>query len=325
MSLKRTVQRIAMPAALALAAASVFTACGGPEAEVDPVVLKVGDRTILLSELQGQLDYWVESGSALPVSAEQFVERYTERAIALEKARELGLDQDPALRSQWESMLIGRLRAIEMEAALAEVIVASDDVEAYYQENIANYTREAQARVALLYLPYAVKGESARAAVHQRLEEARAKAAELAEGSRGFGPLAPKYSDEATSRFKGGDVGWMQAGRGSYRWPEPVVQTAFRLTTVGEISSVIETEEGAYLIMLMDSRPAKVQPLEAVSTSIHRELTAQAREHAAQNLQAAWGQGRDVTTFPEALNQLSFPTAELASVADEAPETMPAN
>lgn len=325
MSLKTTVQRIAMPAALALAAASVFTACGGPEAEVDPVVLKVGDRTILLSELQGQLDYWVESGSALPVSAEQFVERYTERAIALEKARELGLDQDPALRSQWESMLIGRLRAIEMEAALAEVTVAPEDVEAYYQENIANYTREAQARVALLYLPYAVKGESARATVHQRLEDARTKAAELAEGSRGFGPLAPKYSDEATSRFKGGDVGWMQAGRDSYRWPEPVVTAAFELTTVGELSAVIETEEGAYLLMLMDARPAKVQALETVSTSIHRELTAQAREIAAQNLQASWSQGREVTTFPEAINQLSFPTPELASVTDEGPETMPAN
>jgi parvulin-like peptidyl-prolyl isomerase len=116
-----------------------------------------------------------------------------------------------------------------------------------------------------------------------------------------------EYSEEATSRFKGGDIGWMQSGEMSYRWPSSVVQAAFALQSVGDVSPVIETEDGFYLLMKLDSRDTLVRPLdESLRASIRRKLFNQKRTELTQSIQAEWGVDTPVQVNKEALSQLNL-------------------
>ena len=294
---------------MALLAAALISGCGNDaEVEVDPVVVQVGERSIHLSELQAQLDYWSESGSVLSSDPEVFMDRYVERAVALEKARALGLDQDPELRSQWESLLIGRLRTVELNKALASVVVTAEDVSEYYQDHLATYTTPRQIRLALLLLEVnAFMDQSAREQVKSRLIEAREQAQELPADTRGFGALASHYSEEGTSRFKGGDIGWLQAGLERSRWPAAVMKAAFALRSDAPLSAVIETEDGYYLLKLLDERPEEIRALdETLRVSIEKKLFHQQRATIQADLSGLWAATVPVVRHTDTLSLLDF-------------------
>jgi parvulin-like peptidyl-prolyl isomerase len=291
-----------------LLAQSWFAGCSPKEEiETDPVVIHFGDQLIRLSELQMELDAWTEQG-AMSVSLDQFAVQYVERLKALAEARTLGLDQDVELRHQYENLLIGRLKQQQLQGQLAALEISDQDIEVYYDSNLDRYTKEGQVRVALLYLSASDKlDEERRLAIKERLEVVPSLIDEIPSEARGFGAYAMEYSEEATSRFKGGDIGWMQSGAISYRWPKSVVQAAFALQSVGNLSPVIEAVDGFYLLMMLDSRDTQVRPLDAsLRTSIHRKLFNQERTNLTESIQAEWGMDTPVQVNETALSQLNF-------------------
>ncbi|WP_269526452.1 peptidylprolyl isomerase [Coraliomargarita parva] len=291
--------------------AAVFAGCS-PEVETDPVAIQVGDREVRLSELQAQVDFLEAQGSLLSTDRDAFMQRYTERLAALQRARELGLDRDLALQHQWENLLIGRLHQQEVEQAMEALAVTEDEIGTYYDSHIGDYTKPALARPALLYLK---KGkhldEAGRRALSARLEEARQRVAELPETSRGFGALAMEYSEEGTSRFKGGDIGWLQDGQARYRWPLEVVEASFALSETGELSPVIETDDGFYLLMLLDKRAASVRSMEGrLSASIEHKLLQAKKQEIETRLKAQWRDDAGLLLHSNVLSQLDFKTTE---------------
>lgn len=306
-----------VPAALVLAFAVLLSACSKePEVDADPIALVVDGVEIRVSELQAQIDHWNAAGG-IRMDLDQFVDRYVNRTLAVNEALSRGLDEDLEIRHQYENMLIGRLRRDEVERRTEELEISDDAVVAYYETNISDYTKPAQIRLALLQLDNSKDAVSTRA----RLEEAAALAAELPEDTRGFGALAMKYSEEGTSRFKGGDVGWMQASMDRYRWPDEVIAAAFELSAVGELSDVIETESASYLLMKLDGRPEVIRELDAsLHAKIQRQLLAQATRELKQAIQAEWASGSSVESNPEALSTLNFTLPDTNELPGE-PET----
>lgn len=277
-------------------------------AGTDPVVLEVGGRVILLSELQAQVDSLKHNGASLPEDPAIFVEHYVDRQVAVAAALELGLDSDPELQRQWENLLIGRLEQKLVQAALAELSVTSDEVADYYQTQIAKYTTPAQLHLALLFLPVQKHmDDAARGALKTRLLEARELAMELPADTRGFGALASQYSEEGTSRFKGGDIGWLQADSNGYRWPSQVIDSAFALAQNGAFSEVIEVAEGYYLLKQLDSRPEKIRPLDtALETSIQKKLYDEKRTALQASVRLEWGSSVPVTRHHEYFSNLDL-------------------
>ena len=80
--------------------------------------MSVGGREIRLSELQAELDFLHQKHNPAAASREAFLESCVERQVALQKARELGLEQDMELRRQWENLLIGRLKQTQLDAKI---------------------------------------------------------------------------------------------------------------------------------------------------------------------------------------------------------------
>lgn len=247
------------------------------EAALDPVVVTVGSTTFTVSEIQGQIEDLEMRGSRLPDTLEGFLDVFVERQLAVERAMELGLDDEPELRRQYENLLIGRLQQYERTQAVAELYVKTDEVEARYAEKIATYTTPAKMRIALLEQPYGAHSGGAEDAV-RRLEEARSQTADLSADARGFGELAMRYSEEARSRFKGGDVGWVQEGAEMNRWPLQVLEAAFDLEADRQLSEVIACDEAAYLVMRLDARAETRRELtDSLYAQLEQELLAEKR------------------------------------------------
>jgi len=82
-------------------------------------------------------------------------------------------------------------------------------------------------------------------------------------GGESFTNLAVKYSEDPNSNEKGGEL--PPLGR-DQMWPE-LAAAAFSLTN-NQISDVIETTVGYYIIKLLDKNPAKVEPFNGADTRI---------------------------------------------------------
>jgi parvulin-like peptidyl-prolyl isomerase len=112
-----------------------------------------------------------------------------------------------------------------------------------------------------------------------RRNEARGRVEEALQkpiGNDGFGQLAINYSDDQASRYRGGDLGWIDEGSIPSRLPKIVAQTGFELPQ-GKVSDVIETEKGFYLVMKTDSRGQTTTPLTKVKSSLRQTLLGRKR------------------------------------------------
>jgi parvulin-like peptidyl-prolyl isomerase len=106
-----------------------------------------------------------------------------------------------------------------------------------------------------------------------RAERARAEAVALPAGERNLGAVAQRHSDDAASRYTGGELGWLYAGQAeSYRWGREVVDAAFALAEKGALSPVLRAPAGFFFVKLADREEAAPAPLESVRAGIRARM-----------------------------------------------------
>src|SRR6266704_1934605 len=102
------------------------------------------------------------------------------------------------------------------------------------------------------------------------VEETRKKAEDVLKQARKgakFDELAKKYSEDPSSKDKGGDLGWIRQGQ---TVPE-FEKTAFSLGP-GQISDLVRTQYGFYIIKVLEKQTAHTKPFEEVKDSIRTPL-----------------------------------------------------
>ena len=248
----------------------------------EPVVARVGDREIRASDLEKDVQRRIDARLPIPGKEVLLREMVAYEAMA-QRARNAGVADDLQVKRQMDSILIGVLKERELKARLAAIEVSDEEILAEYEQRIAQYTRPAQVRLAILFQKAGkVISDDKRKELTSRLLEARSKAIENpAPGGRGpaaggFAALAIEYSEDQVSRYRGGDIGWLKAGQTPSRWPEAVLTAGYALEK-GHISDVIEARGGYYLVMKSDERPGAVTPLAKVAASLRQSLLVQKR------------------------------------------------
>ena len=85
--------------------------------------------------------------------------------------------------------------------------------------------------------------------------------------------MARKYSEDRASRYVGGTIGWLvKHPNRQYKWDTSVVEAVFSLTEPGQMAPVTETENGYYLIRLVERETAAPRPFEQVKNGIRHQL-----------------------------------------------------
>jgi parvulin-like peptidyl-prolyl isomerase len=91
-----------------------------------------------------------------------------------------------------------------------------------------------------------------------------AEAKRLGSSSPGFGDLARENSEDQTSRYRGGDMGWVGLSEAEGRWGKEIADALFGLKSAGEFTGVLKSADGLHLFRLMEKQPARTKPLKEV-------------------------------------------------------------
>ena len=151
--------------------------------------------------------------------------------------------------------------ALSVDALAATLSPPVEDIKAYYDQNAAKYRQDEQRQASHILLKFEEKGDRAalKALATDVLGQVRSRGAD-------FAALAKKYSQDAGSAVRGGDLGAF--GRGSM--VKPFEDAVFGMKE-GDVSDLVESEFGYHIIKLASVKPAKVKTLDEVRPEIERE------------------------------------------------------
>lgn len=148
---------------------------------------------------------------------------------------------------------------------LKTVEVSPEEVQEEYEYNREDYRIPKRVNVSHIL----IKGNGDNG--EKGVEEARKKAEEIldqAKAGEDFASLAKKYSEDESSAQKGGSIGWVREGEVVSEY----VDVAFSLDK-GEISQLVETDEGFHIVKVTDVEEERIETLSEVEGKIREQIT----------------------------------------------------
>jgi peptidyl-prolyl cis-trans isomerase C len=254
-----------------LGLALTLAGCGK---KADPTLLaRVGTNEIRLPQFQQQMQRRSGLKPETLDKAALLDEMVNNEALYV-KALRLGLDKDPDIQRACRNLLLQKLKERELTPQLEHAAVTSQELQAAYDKDLQRYQRPRQIHLAALFLrANPVLNTNQLAELKNRLAQARSSALEpVFANERGFGSLAINCSEDQASRYKGGDIGWVDDQRAPSWLPPEILAQAWALDKPGAISGVLTSSQGVYVLKLMERRDADFIPLKDVEPALRQKL-----------------------------------------------------
>jgi hypothetical protein len=315
-------------AALALAVAVTLSGCSKEDATESNVLAEVDGQAITAATFE---HWWKKSPREdSSASREALLEQLIEREALVQRARKAGLEQDSHVIEGFQSLLIARLKELELQPRIAAATVPEADVRAIYEAE-KNERFKLPARVHLAVLWFETRGQAPLAARYQpRLEQVRTTLLanpESVPAATGFGSHSVRNTEHRSSRYKGGNLGWIESGSVQLDpFRRTVSEIGATLTEPGQLSEVTVRPEGIFLVRLIERQPERIRPFAEVRASIEQRLLAARRSDVQQQFHQQSQEDLTVERFPNHLSALSglpitSPVAQ--SKASHAPTNLP--
>lgn len=232
------------------------------------VVARVEDEKITAQELLAEIN---RRGLPLQEAVlQQVLEQMIDRSAAAIKADALNLMEEPDFQRAYRTLALETLLKRFETDWEAELTVSETDIKEAYDRDQARYTRPERIRIALIAFEFTDEREAQREQINAMAKQLRDTVVGD-ERDQLFQALAVQHSMDRASRYRGGDVGFLQRGEAS-RWPETVVSAAFALENAGDLSAPVAADNAFYLIKLVNRRDGFIEPLETVRSDIRQRL-----------------------------------------------------
>jgi parvulin-like peptidyl-prolyl isomerase len=235
----------------------------------------VQDEVITLSKFEAATQRRKVGGDL--AAKEALLDELIERKKWLVQAKEAGFEEDPEVRRQIEGLIIRRYQATLDQPEATPSLPTEEELQAYYNGHLDDFQVPERVRVAVIHVK---AGQELREEVRQRkrakIEEARAAALAQEATASHFGALAVEYSEDQSTRYQGGDLGYLVRGmvEGGLI-DEALLDVAFVLEEPGDLSEIVEGGDGFYFLRLMEKNPASQRPFQAVQSQIRSQIIAQ--------------------------------------------------
>lgn len=318
--------RAALASCGAMLAMLAVSGCGDRTAEGPDVLATVNGQAITAAQFAHQRESQ-GGGADSAESRRATLDDLVRRSVLAQQARAAGLAEDPEVVAQIENLLVRRLRETQLEPQCAAITVSDDEVTAWYEAHKASrFTVSARDRFAVLW--FGTRGLAPLAARYRpRLEAAREAVRNDPAAfppEAGFGPLAIDCSEHRASRYRGGDIGWIDEGvPGGDELVSIVAEIGRQLAAVGDVSPVTETTDGLVVVRLVDRVAGGVKELAEVRDEIRHSLLAAKRRALEEDFESAALAGADIVRHADRLDGLRIPgepadhngTSALAAIA----------
>jgi peptidyl-prolyl cis-trans isomerase D len=209
-----------------------------------------------------------------------------------------------------------RYLSIEPTQLAAKINIPQAELEAAYKDHINQFKVAEQAQISQIMFKTMGKTDAEMAEIRKKAADVVSQAKKGAK----FEDLAKKYSEDPGTKDKGGDTGWIQRGQAM---PE-LEKAAFGLNK-GEVSDVITTQIGIYIIKVTDKQQAHTKSLAEVMPIIQGVLSKQKSDAMADDIAQKIGDQLRQTAKPSLdaiAKQFDLTVGETRpiGVTDSAPE-----
>jgi peptidyl-prolyl cis-trans isomerase C len=301
LSLARAVLACAACAALAACAKRTEAPSGSP------VVAKVGDVTITVDDLQQRINTqppFVRARYASPEKKKEMLDEMVRLEVLAAEAKRRGYDRDPTVLHAMKQQMVTKLLEHDFESKNTPAEVSDDEIEKYYDSHAEEFHRKAEVRIAGIFV-------SDQGKVQRAYAEAKALPSNPGGDPRGFRDLATRYSDEDLARRFADEHLFFAEDSAAY--PKPVVEAAFRLHDVGEITPPIAFDGGWAILELTQKRPAFDRTVAEAKPEIQQRLFRDVRAHALDAYVADLTRKAKSEEHDELLDRVVVPSAGAAA------------
>jgi peptidyl-prolyl cis-trans isomerase D len=193
---------------------------------------------------------------------------------------------------------------LKSEDLKSEIQLEDEEIEEYYEANQAQFEEPEAVRASRIFLPIGDKEAAQVAAEMSTIRE------QLQQGED-FASLAKSVSQDEKADL-GGD--W-----GEFEWKrlDPEEQNIIAQLEAGELSEVVELNDGASLLKVTEKRPAVQKSLEEVRDNIQNILLDQkSQEMAEQRIAELEREARRGESLAQAAQELGFPSLDSGLLAE---------
>jgi peptidyl-prolyl cis-trans isomerase C len=227
-------------------------------AQVDDIIITEADLKELLARYASQ-PFVLARYSSIEKKKELLDSLVRYDVLAIE-ARKRGYERDPEVLRVAKDKMVKLFTQQEILDKVKPSDVPDADVEKYYKDHATDYVRPETVRASQILVKERTKAVKILAEV-KALQKTDMKA---------FRDLVAKYSEDADSKPRGGDL--TQFDRATSQHPRAVATAAFALKDIGDVSELVVTDKGFAVLKLTDRRPALSRALEEAKPEIQRRL-----------------------------------------------------
>jgi len=286
-----------------------------------PVVASVGGERITAAEFQAELERrsaGIPGGCATPKQRGKVLDELIRRKAALAKACASGLDRDPKVRMMIENLIATRYLEAEFAKRGKDSPVDEAEIVEFYQAHAAQFQISSAVRAGVITFKVSSKADTdKRDEVRARAESVRARAVGVDDAA--FAQLVQENSEDQSTRYSGGDTGWLRAGDPGSSLPLTVVNAAFALRKSRDLAPIVQTPEGFYVVRLTMRHEATVRPLEQVREAVRFQIQQARRQQAEEKFFADLKRGLEITINKKVFNSIGAPKTTLT----QAPPALP--
>jgi peptidyl-prolyl cis-trans isomerase C len=237
-------------------------------------VATFGDDSITVEELQqrfAELSPLIRARYQTPEQRKDYVEGLARFELLVAEARRRNLQNEPEVVEATKKAMYQKLMQKEFE----EKKVAPTDAEIaeYYEKHKSDYIRPETFRLSDVF--FAAKAEEA-----PERKKKKALAEEVLAKLKGTKPVDPQafvamvrqHSEDAATKPQDGDMRFLNQEELKTRYGAELAAAAAELKQFGDLSAVVETPLGFYILRLQGRQPGISHGLEQVKTQIQSRL-----------------------------------------------------
>jgi parvulin-like peptidyl-prolyl isomerase len=234
--------------------------------DLSQVVAQVGDEVITVGDVQERINKqspFIRARYTTLDKKKEFLDNLVRFEVMATEAQKRGYDKDPEVQRVMKQQMISKFLQKDFESTLKVEDVPDADVEKYYKDHPEEFNKKDEVRVSEILVKDKPKADKAYA-------EAKALSKVAGADQKGFRDLVTKYSEDEESKARGGDLTFFD--KDSTAYPKPVVEAAFKLGDVGDLSAPVKTDKGWVVLKLTQKRPGFNRPLAEVKRQIQQRL-----------------------------------------------------
>ena len=235
--------------------------------EEDKVLAVVGNKKIMRSDLSAKVEMMPQQFRARYASEEsraKLLEQLIKYTLLAQEARSLGIDKKEEVVKKVDEIVNNIIiQELTRQEVTSKIKITDTKLKEYYNANVEKFTVQEKIKVVLVFI------EAKKGSVEKK-KKAEMVLGRLKKGEK-IEDLVNQFSEDVRTNKRGGTTGYFARGRRVGSYGQAFEDKAFSMKP-GEISEVVKSKDGFYIIKVEDKKAEKKQTLDEVRPRIERTL-----------------------------------------------------